>query len=344
MASSSQAEADNTPRWREACRRKGHVESWFLKWNLPDPAEGPFAAFWLKFTILQPRGESEAVGEVWAMAFRRGGGEHVALKETVPLGRCIIAPHGLDLGIGSSVLRHSHSEGVLANDDHTVRWAIDWAPDPQGLRPLPYAWMYRGRFPKNKLTSPQPDARMRGYVEVDGERIAIEDAPGLQGHNWGPSHPPEWLWTHCNIWSARKPAIFEAVTSRIALGPILSPPISVLTLRYDGDLLLWNRPLQLLRTQSSLEGWRWRLEARGHHYRVQAEIWAEPDDFVGVNYHNPDGGLVHCLNSKVASGELRLFERGHGRETLLEHMVATSSAAFEIGTAKGTRGIPILIE
>jgi hypothetical protein len=99
----------------------------------------------------------------------------------------------------------------------------------------------------------------------------------------------------------------------------------------------------MLRTRSTIEGLRWEVAGASHDRRFEARFEAPPDRFVGVNYHDPDGRVAHCLNTKIADAALTLWARtGAGWEVMLEAR-AEGSAALEIGDRKSTRGVAIAI-
>ena len=348
----SPSEQDNEVRWHSGLAQAGHVESYFLKCNLPadpaGPAEGPdYRAFWLKFTILQPSEDRDApIGEVWAIAFDTRGGEHVALKDTFGRETWRIEPDVFYLRFGESELRQGKTSGRVGDEGRgTITWDLSFEPRRFGVRHLPYSWMYResAAFPKNKLCTPQPDVRMNGFVQVGDHRVEIDGAPGMQGHNWGRAHAPLWAWVHSNVLQGKGRAVFEAVSSRVQVGPLRTPWLSLAYLEYDGEPILLSTPRTLLLSRSCLEGLRWRLWAAGPEHRLEADFTAPACDFVGVNYHNPDGSLVHCLNSKIASGRVRFLRRGSKGFELVDTLTADHSAAFEIGKRGDTHGVPIKI-
>jgi hypothetical protein len=348
----SPSEQDNEVRWHPGLSRPGHVESYFLKCNLPSeaasPAEGPdYRAFWIKFTILQPSEDRDApMGEVWAIAFDTHGGKHVALKDTFGRETWRIEPDVFYLRFGDSELRQGSTRGSVGDERRgRIAWDLSFEPRRFGVRQLPYAWMYeeKAAFPKNKLCTPQPDVRMKGFVEVNGSRVELEAVPGMQGHNWGRSHAPIWAWVHTNVLHGKGRAIFEAVSSRVQVGPVRTPWLSLAYLEYDGEPILLSGPRTLLFSKSRLEGLRWRLLATGPKHRLEADFSAPPEDFVGVNYHNPDGSLVHCLNSKIASGSVRFYRRGSGGFELVDTLTADHTAALEIAKRGDTHGVQIRI-
>jgi hypothetical protein len=88
------------------------------------------------------------------------------------------------------------------------------------------------------------------------------------------------------------------------------------------------------KNRGSISMRRWEVTAAGQGLEVRAELGAETDDFVGLHYPNPSGGMTYCLNTKLARARLELREPG------APPLVATSRAgALEIGTRDRQHGV-----
>ncbi len=319
-----------------------HVESLFIKLNLSDAR-----AVWLKITFLQRMvGRRDAVCEAWAMAFNMGDEPgHVAIKRTFPASEAKVERDSLYVRVGGIELKHGRAKGELVDEagEHRITWDLAFATEPEGFRHLPYAWMYEGPIPKSKANSPVLDTRFEGSVTVDGQTTKIQAAPGMLGHNWGSEHAVSWCWAHCNRWVDLDGIVFEGVTSRVKMGPVTAPQLTVLHLRVPGERVTMNGAVQLVRTKSKVDGLRWEFKGQRGDRRLEGFFSAEPERFVGVDYHEPDGRVVHCLNSKIADGELVLLGRSDKGWRPLLSAVADRSAALEIGTRDQTHGVRIAI-
>jgi len=331
----------------EAHAQGGHVESLFVKLNLPD-----LRALWLKLTFLrQTFGEKGTLVEAWAIAFdnHSDGGDaaanHVAIKRTWPLAEAQIEPNCLYVRVGDVELRQGHCHGALISEDgkHNIEWNLDFLTEPEGFRHLPYEWMYRRPLPKSKANSPQVDTRFSGTITVDGKKTNVQDAPGMLVHNWGQEHAESWTWAHCNHWVGVEGVVFEAVTSEVKMGPILTPPLSVIHVRIPGEWITFNGLKQLLKTESHRDGLTWKLKATSSHRQVEAVFHAEAPRFVGVDYHDPGGRIVHCLNTKIADAELAVYGKAAKGWNLIFSATTEKSAAFEIGTRDETHGVTMAI-
>lgn len=322
----------------------GHVESLFLKLNLP----GEGRAVWLKITFLRKAiGAREAVVEAWAMAFDMGAepGEHVAIKRTLPYSEATLERGCLYVRAPGVELKMGQARGELVDEvsGDTIAWDLTFETEHIGFRHMPFDWMYEGRIPKSKANSPAIDSRFRGTVTVNGRETRIEDAPGMFGHNWGSEHAQFWTWAHCNVWEGVDGVLFEGVTSNVKFGPVTSPRLTILHARIPGERITMNGVRQLVATRSEVEGLSWVFRGTRGDRRIEGRFHAPADRFVGVDYHDPSGRIAHCLNTKIADGELVISGRGKGGWKPLLSAVSQRSAALEIGTRGDTRGVRIRI-
>ena len=143
---------------------------------------------------------------------------------------------------------------------------------------------------------------------MNGERWEVDRWPGLVGHNWAPCHTPLYAWGHCNSWehdeegvpgAPETELVFEGLSAKVKLGPVLSPLTTLLCLRWRGVRYDLNSALDLLTNDGEITPRRWRFEGEGRHLALRGEMWATTDDFVGLFYENPDGPPTHCLNSEA---------------------------------------------
>ena len=338
------AEEDALVRFDES-GKGGHVESLFLKLNLHDAR-----ALWLKLTFLRRSfGAKDALVEAWAIAFNLGehgdADPHFAVKQSWAASEAEIAPNCLYIRVADVELAQGRAKGTLVDEQsgERISWDLSYTTEPQGFRHLPYPWMYEGKIPKSKANSPQIDSRFSGTVSVKGVTTRIEDAPGMLGHNWGAQHAEDWTWAHCNQWTGVEGVVFEGVTSKVKMGMMTTPRLTVLHLRLPGERLTFNGLWQLVRTKSKAEGLRWSFAGQSGDRRLEGTFSAPVERFVGVDYHDPDGRIAHCLNTKIADGAIALYGRGsRGWEQLLA-ATCDRSAALEVGSRTSTFDVPIRI-
>jgi hypothetical protein len=317
----------------------GHVESYFLKAN--DPLSQ--RAVWLKTTIYAARGV--ALAEAWAIAFDGEKG-HVAVKTSVPFASARFAKDTLDVEVDGVTLRPDATRGALEGGERRIAWDLTLRSDGMPLVHYPRAWMYEARFPASKLVSPYPDLRATGSLVVNGEAWEVDRWPGLLGHNWGPRHAPVYAWGHCNVWEKDEihsdapidDLVLEGVSGRVKVGPVLSPLMTILCMRWRGVRFDLNAPSDWLSSRSEITPRRWTFQGQDRHVRVNGELWAATDDFVGLYYENPGGPPTHCLNSKLARARLEIEVKGRA-----PFSVRSSAAALEIGTTDPTHGVRMYV-
>jgi hypothetical protein len=286
-------EADNAPRWRAGT---DHVESWFVRANHPTLPR----AVWVKSTVLC-RADGTTLAETWCSVF--DGRRTAAFRaEAVPA----------EPALGTSDSGGT-SHGALGPPGAGVEWDLaftrvrgSWA-DPICL--LPSARLVDGPFPKSKLLTPFPVATFAGGLTWAGERWELDGWLGMQGHNWGAAHSPEYAWGQCLF--PEQEAVVEAVTGRIELGRRNSPLFSMLVLRRGDDELRFDRIVDRWRQRPELDFPRWSLGIHGRDGRVELEMTGDPGAMVCLGYDNPARSRSYCLNSKTAAVRVRVEPR-HG--------------------------------
>jgi hypothetical protein len=306
---------DNITVWNSDLQG-GHVESYFLKLN--DPAQ--HKAFWIKFTIYSPKGHPEkAVGEVWGIVFDAASAAvPVAFKETFPIGECKLAASRFELQFGACTLQDGKTSGRLSGPQGQLSWDLSFTPGEAALSHFPMAWMYKAKIPKSKIKTPYPASRFSGSVTLNNAVIQVRDVPGMQGHNWGSEHSHLYAWSHCSAFEGHgDDTFFEGFSSRIKIGPWVSPFLSMAVLSLRGRRYMWNDWKALRSPNVLVENNRWKFEIRGAEHSLVGTIQAPTNRFIALNYYNPSGALSYCLNSKIAGGDIELRDaRGNTIETL----------------------------
>lgn len=328
---------------------KDHVESFFLKANSPDGLR----AIWVRATVFSRASDpGGAIAEGWAIAFDRRGDapHHVAVKHTLPFASATFDPH--DLGArwrtdaGHMDLGPRHARGAITSGPHRLAFDLRFEALSTPLVPYPYEAMYRAGFPKSKTVSPSPDALFEGTVDVDRERWTIEAWRGMQGHNWGRGNADLYGWCHVNLWDSgtSEPLVLEGFSGQVQVGPVLTPLMTVVCVRYRGVDFFFNRPIDIARAKGAITketdpaGYRWTFEAASDLGRVSGEVRAAATDMVGLYYANPSGPITHCLNSKLATATVRFEPTGRAPLDL-----TSRGAALEIGTHDRDHGVRMAV-
>ncbi len=77
-----------------------------------------------------------------------------------------------------------------------------------------------------------PFARFNGSIQVNGETIEIINWVGSQNHNWGSKHTDHYAWGQVCGFDNEPDAFLELATARIKIGPLFTPFMMPLVLRY----------------------------------------------------------------------------------------------------------------
>ncbi len=298
---------DNQPRFREGT---DHVESWFVRANDPSAPR----AIWLKATVLT-RADGTSVSQAWCSVF--DGDRTEGFRQDVPLADATFgAGAGLRSRVGPLSLGLTAdggaSAGTLDSSGGRVSWdlAFERLPGPLG-RPmclLPSRRLVDARFPKNKLLTPLPVATFSGSVTWRDETWDLASWVGMQGHNWGAAHSPEYAWGQCVFADdAGVPgAVVEGASGRIELGSRLSPLLSMLVVRRGDREYRFDRIVDLWRQKPAVDFPRWSLRMKGADGEATLGMAGSPASMVCLGYQNPAGPTSHCLNSKTAAVRLQV--------------------------------------
>ncbi|MGX1811629.1 hypothetical protein ACWIGI_38405 [Nocardia sp. NPDC055321] len=293
----------NAPRLRPGT---DHVESWFVRANDPRSPR----ALWIKATILTGR-DGTALAQAWCSMFdgKRTRAwcrdialpaacfEQNALGQEIAVGPLAMSLHG----------RGGDSRGALSDENSTVRWDLAFTRSAVAGAPLsmlPSDRLLDAKLPRNKLVTPFPVATMSGFVEWDGERWDLDGWHGMQGHNWGAEHSPEYAWGHCvftETGSAEPFAVMEGASGRTRIGGRVSPLLSMLVVRRGEREFRFDRVVDLWRQRPELDFPHWTLRMRGRDGSAEVRMSADPAQMVCLAYRNPARATSYCLNSKTAA-------------------------------------------
>ncbi|MGV9838306.1 hypothetical protein ACWDUL_29455 [Nocardia niigatensis] len=295
--------AQNAPRLRA---NTDHVESWFVRANDPHSPR----AVWIKATVLTS-GDGTALAQAWCSVF--DGQRTHAWCLDVPLAAAQFDTHpiGQDITVGPLTLsltgRGGTSGGKLSDAAQTVAWELSFSKvaglgEPMSL--LPSDRLLDTPVPNNKLVTPFPVLTCAGRLEWQGEHWDLTGWHGMQGHNWGREHSPEYAWGQCVFTEARSGepfAVLEAASGRTSIAGRTSPLLSMLVVRRGDEEFRFDRIVDLWRQRPRLEFPTWTLRMRGRHGTAELRMHAEPEQMVCLAYRNPARATSYCLNSKTAA-------------------------------------------
>jgi hypothetical protein len=321
---------DATARFPDVPASAGQYESYYLKACAPEGGRG----LWLRFTVLKPPGGA-AVGSLWCTLFDATLGP-AAVKQTLPAGRLVRPAVGY-LGIGESSFGPDRVVGRAAAGDHEASWDIALAGDAVPLAHLGREWLYRGPFPRTKLSSPRPAIRSSGAVTVDGRRVELDGWPGMAGHNWGTQHAERWVWLHGAFGGAGAGSWLDVAIARVRLGRLLTPWLATGALCLHGVRHALGGPgrWRSTRVAEGVDGCDFVLAGRG--VRVRGTVRAARKDLVGWVYADPDGGRHDAVNCSIATMSLTVEIGRHAPRSLS----CPGGATYELGMRERDHGIPL---
>lgn len=313
----------NGARWAVE-ESRGHYESWFVRANHPTRALG----FWIRYTIFSPaKRPADAEGELWAVFFNGETGANTAARDAWAAHACTFSPTELGIQLPGATMRSGQLQGCVESSGHRLVWDLRHSAAAPPLLLLDRS-LYRSSFPKAKAVVPVPLARFEGSIVVDGEAWPVGDWVGSQCHNWGTRHTDRYAWGQVVGFDGEPEVMLEVATAQVRLGPVLTPPLTVLVLRLDGEEYALNTLLRAAFSRGTYDHLGWRFVAQDRRIRLDGTIVATPADFVALPYRNPPGGVKTCLNTKIARCDLVVRRPGHGARSLC----ARSRAAFEVLT------------
>ena len=317
--------------------KAGHYESFFQRANHPTRP----LAFWIRYTIFSPEQRPEdALGELWAVYFDGERGHHVAVKKEVPFRECLFDRSRFFVDVDGSRLEPGRLKGSAASSGRNISWDLSFRGEAEPLFLLPLE-LYGKKLPRAKSVVGLPMALYRGVISVDGTAIEVADWVGSQNHNWGSKHTDLYAWGQVAGFDTHPESFLEVATARIKIGPFWTPFMTPIVLRHEGGEFSLNSLGQTIRARGSFDYFNWKFRSRSREIDVEGTISAPRDAFVSLCYYNPPGGTKHCLNSKIASCEIKIKDKRSGRSGAVQTLSARYRAAFEILTDDRSHGIEI---
>jgi hypothetical protein len=285
--------------------------------------------------LFSPRGRpDDAIGELWAIYFDGERGSHVAAKREVPLAQCTFDRARFAVRIADASLEAGRLTGAAAATTDRIAWDLTYRSDAEPLFLLPLR-SYTAALPRAKSLVGAPWAAYAGTLTVNGRVIEVDGWIGSQNHNWGTRHTDWYAWGQVAGFDDSPQTFLEVATARLKVGPIWTPPATLLVLRHDGEELRINSTRQGLRARADVRYFTWTFHCENEHASIDGRVDAPASAVVALRYRNPPGGTKYCLNSKIASCSLKVAWAGHAELTLS----TASRAAFEILTDDADHGL-----
>jgi hypothetical protein len=304
-------------------------ESWYLKASHPSEPLG----VWIRYTTHQKPGEPER-GSLWFTLFDAGA-PHAA--KVTPGPEALSRGNGAFIRIGDAQFADGRVQGSALD----ATWDLTFQhPEPE-LRHLPRGWMYKAPIPKTKLTSPFPAARFSGTVTFGDRSVALEDWPGMVGHNWGAEHAERWVWLHGTSFDGREPDTWlDVAVGRIRIGPWTTPWLANGVVSLSGERHVIGGIERARATKVTESPERCAFTLPGPDMTVRGEVSAPRERFVGWVYADPDGSEHNTVNCSIASMQLDV-RRTASPAAAPVHLQTPHGAAYELGMRETTHGMTI---
>jgi len=312
----------------------GHYESFFLRANHPTRP----LAFWIRYTLFSPKDHPENnMGELWAIFFNGESHQHIVAKQEYTLADCFFDTTDFNIQIGNAKLSSRSLQGGIESKGSKLAWDLAFDGDSSPLLLLPLN-LYEGRFPAAKSLVSLPLARFNGVLWINDEKMDIADWVGSQNHNWGLRHTDLYAWGQVSGFDSHPDSFLEIATAKLKMGPVWTPPITLMVLRHNQKEYALNDLVQGIKAHGKFGYFTWEFRSQNKQVEIDGEISASNNAFIGLNYHNPPGRNKYCLNSKIAQCKIRLKDKTTGEVKNLE---TKHRAAFEILTNDQSHGIKI---
>lgn len=305
--------------------KRGRLEVWYTTFT--DPRTG--TGFWIHHEVVTPTdgGPPRALG--WISVFPCDG----------PPVTERFGPHAPGSGAGEGApgegAPYFSTPGVRAAADRLtgtagrIRWHLDIASQAAPLYTFP-RWVWRTRLLPAAQVVPAPTALFDGTVEAGGRRWELTAAPGAVARIAGHGNARSWGWLHADLGGGD---VLEVVAA-VARQPVmrLLPPLPLVKLRvagrdWPGDPLL---AAPLFTARLGLP--EWTVDGRWGRRRLRVEVHQEAEDCVSLEYTDPDGSAVTCVNTERAGAEIVVERRSGGRFAVERRWTLDHTAHAEIGT------------
>jgi hypothetical protein len=279
-------------------------------------------ALWTRTTVRKRPGE-QPTGALWT-TWTSDTEVRAAKLDSLPA-----APGGHGITVGDATQGEAGTRGSIDLPSLHATWDVTFTSDQAPLEHLRPAWLYRAPLPRTKPTSPLPDLRVAGSLEIDGQPVDLTGWTGMLGHNWGSEHAARWIWLRAAGLGDDGSGWLDAVLARVRVGPVLTPWTAFGSLSLDGT----RRPLggfgsRATRVELGTDG---AVGAVVTMSGVVTTVHVDRARTVGWPYADPTGGEHEVVNCSVAEVSVQVDGR----------TVPARSGVLEVGGDERAFDVPL---
>lgn len=314
---------------------------WYLKLN--DPVSQ--RALWIRFTLLSSGNGFKRIAETWAIYFQRISPREVkktAVKQTHDISE-FRQPNPSEILIGDCKLSHLNTRGAVLSKGQSIEWDLTMRHERDySFNFIPEILSQAGLI-KNSIHTDSEELFFSGTTQINGETLQWKNASGMTGSFNGPKNSHSWVWGHCNtFWDDRgnvSEFLFDGLSARNQIGPIVAPRLSSFFFRYQGTNYFFNqlRDALHIKSKNTLNSWQFQADRDDLSFRGHAK--AEHKDFAGLTYDDTNGSLLYCANSSLSDLIVLVYRSGKLESTF----TAQGTAALEIVSRKKNPYVPLMI-
>ncbi len=310
-------------------RSRGHLEHWIVALNQVNTG----AAIRIRYSLMVPLKGKVATRVAFTSRVPARAGLSVAAAAAFPSDQLSWTEVPFSLEMGPCIMGAGRVTGMLDESGTPVAWDLLFSQITDPLRNLPGP-CYRPEAPGLRVVTPFPFMLIGGKIQIGDHQFFLNGDPGAVTHLWGAGMHEQWIRFHCGSFIREDGDPLPAYVSGYGLrdrfvGRLLLPP------RYFGHLVWNEQHVEIIPAspwKARAEGrWTWKGIRAGE--RVTVVVTADPEEWAGDEYPEPDGRVCRVRHSERADCELR-FEND---ARMVQVFRSAAMAHVELGLRSGQR-------
>lgn len=249
-----------------------------------------------------------------------------------------------EIKIGHCILSHTMTSGCIYSKGKTFQWDLEFKPEKLiSFSPTPKILSHTGLVKNERITSCS-QLVFSGTTSIHQEKMTWENARGMQGYSKGSQENHSWIRAHCNSFLNERgesaPFVFEGISARSQIGPVISPPISSFFFHYEDKSYFFNTLIHTIvfsRSKNTLNAWQFRADQGSLSFRGYAR--AEHKDFAGFTREDTNGSLLYCTQANLSNMQISIYKKNRLETTF----ISDGTADFEIVSREKNPYVPLLM-